>query len=65
MSGGGNSFQNQTSSGVDGNDAFSAAGPSFGDTVMGGGGNGLAISTPVLLGVAAVAVIGLIMWGKK
>lgn len=62
MAGGGNSFQNQTSSGVDGSDDFQTSGPKFGNTIIGGG-NGMSIPTPVLLG--AIVVAGLFFWSKK
>lgn len=63
MSGGGNSFQNETSSGVSGNDAFDTSGPSFGNTIIGGG--GFSVSTPVMIGAAVLALAGLYFWGKK
>lgn len=60
--GDGSGYDLSSSSGVDGSDDFQTSGPKFGSVVIGGG-SGMSVSTPVLLG--AIVIAGLFFWSKK
>jgi hypothetical protein len=58
--GSGSSYDLSNTSGVDGSDGFSFSGHTFN---TGSGGNGLTISTPILLG--GLGLLALLIWSKK